>query len=182
MEGNWMKMNRSVRYLRCGIALAVLTIALSAVQAVDVTLSWDANKETDIVGYRVYRGGGNRKYSTNSLVGKVTSYPVRNFAAGGVFYFSVTALNSAGLESDFSNEVILTTSETRLSASVLPSKRFQIVAQGVPGKTYSVQASSDLRTWVKVGSPIADQTTGQLTFADNAFPELSWRFYKAEQQ
>lgn len=73
---------------------------------VSVILSWDANTETNLAGYRLYVGTASRQYSvaTND-VGNVTQTTVSNLSAGTSYYFAVTAYNSDGLESDYSNEV-----------------------------------------------------------------------------
>lgn len=68
-----------------------------------VTLSWDPNPETDIVGYNVYIGSNTRNYINSIPVGNVTTYQVLDLKCS-TYYFAVTALN-AFAESDYSNEV-----------------------------------------------------------------------------
>jgi hypothetical protein len=75
--------------------------------AADVTLQWDANTETDLAGYKVYVGTASRTYGTPFTIGTQTTYSVTNLQPG-TYYFAVTALNSSGLESDYSNEVSTT--------------------------------------------------------------------------
>ncbi len=82
-------------------------LAVPSVMAGDVTLQWDPNPETDVVGYRVYYGTASRTYSSPIPLGLQTSYTVTGLAAG-TYYFAVTAFNSEGLESAFSNEVSTT--------------------------------------------------------------------------
>ena len=72
-----------------------------------VTLQWDANTETDLAGYRVYYGQTSRAYGTPIAVGLVTTYQVKGLTTPGVYYFAVTALNTAGQESGFSNEATM---------------------------------------------------------------------------
>jgi hypothetical protein len=68
-----------------------------------VTLAWDANSEDDIAGYNVYYGRASGHYSRVETVGVPTAtITVRGRAT---VYFAVTAFNSAGVESDFSEEV-----------------------------------------------------------------------------
>lgn len=81
--------------------------------AASVSLAWDPNPETDIAGYRVYVGNAPRAYVTNYTLGKVTTLMVTNLAYDIDYTFAVTAFNTAGLESEFSNEV-----QTRLTAPV----------------------------------------------------------------
>ena len=87
---------------------AVLAIlAIPPAFAGDVTLQWDPNSETDIIGYKVYYGTSSRTYSSPIPLGLQTAYTVTGLAAG-TYYFAVTAFNSQGLESAFSNEVSTT--------------------------------------------------------------------------
>lgn len=72
-------------------------------QAATVTLSWDANTEPDIAGYRLYCGLSSRSY-TQCIETTNTTGVVSNVT--GQTYFAVTAYNASGLESDFSNEVV----------------------------------------------------------------------------
>ncbi len=69
-----------------------------------VTLSWDANTETDLAGYKVYWGTVSRTYGPAVMIGKVTTYTTPKLA-NGTWFFAVTAINTGGAESGFSNEV-----------------------------------------------------------------------------
>ena len=57
------------------------------------TLSWDANTESDLAGYKVYMGASSGNYPTVYDVGNVTTYTVGNLVSG-TFYFVVTAYDS----------------------------------------------------------------------------------------
>ena len=70
-----------------------------------VSLSWDANTEPDLAGYKLYYGGASGNYTASVDVGDVTTY-VFTRQAMTPYYFAVTAYNSDGRESDYSNEVI----------------------------------------------------------------------------
>lgn len=83
---------------------------LFAQQAV---LSWNASPQTNVAGYKLYYGTAPQVYTTVVNLGLQTSYSLTGLASG-TYYFSVTAYNSSGQESGFSNEVskaITTTSE-----------------------------------------------------------------------
>ena len=67
-----------------------------------VSLEWDANMETDLEGYKMYTGTSSRNYSNVIDLGNVTSAYIE---IGTGTFFAVTAYNTAGLESGFSNEV-----------------------------------------------------------------------------
>ncbi|MBA3833907.1 MAG: fibronectin type III domain-containing protein [Chthoniobacterales bacterium] len=69
----------------------------------DVTLRWDRNPEPNITGYKVYYGHTSGVYAPlQTVAGTTATVAVAN---NSVFYFVVTAINSAGLESPFSAEV-----------------------------------------------------------------------------
>ena len=69
-----------------------------------VTLSWDANTEPDIAGYKVYWGTSSGVYDQFSDVSQTTA-SVSDLTVGVRYYFAVTAYNEAGLESGYSEEV-----------------------------------------------------------------------------
>lgn len=87
------------------VFLAIL--AVPPAFAGDVTLQWDPNPETDVIGYKIYYGTSSRTYSSPIPLGLQTSYTVAGLGAG-TYYFAVTASNRDGLESAFSNEVSTT--------------------------------------------------------------------------
>jgi len=82
---------------------AFLTPAL--VHAAEVNLAWDPNTEPDVAGYKVYYGLGSRNYDHVMDVGNSTSCAVTGLELGRTYYFAATAVNTANIESDFSNEV-----------------------------------------------------------------------------
>ncbi|TMQ27487.1 MAG: fibronectin type III domain-containing protein [Nitrospirae bacterium] len=73
-----------------------------------VTLTWTANREPDIAGYKVYVGTASGTYSfpgSAFVIGKVTSYTVSNLPMGQTYFFAISAYDSAGNESLLSAEV-----------------------------------------------------------------------------
>lgn len=78
-----------------------------------VTLLWTASTTntdgtplTNLSGYKVYYGTTSSFYTVSiDVIGNVTTYDVTNLALGTTYYFAVTAYDSTGKESDFSNEV-----------------------------------------------------------------------------
>lgn len=66
-------------------------------------LSWDANTEPDLAGYRVYYGTAPRAYQLSVDVGNTTTYVVTGLGAGA-YYFAVTAYDNAGTEGFYSAE------------------------------------------------------------------------------
>jgi hypothetical protein len=87
------------------IGLAVFISGGSEAQAEQVTLAWDANGESDLAGYKLHLGTASNAYTAVIDVANQTSYTVNNLDRGTTYFFSVTAYNTQGNESDYSNEV-----------------------------------------------------------------------------
>ena len=68
------------------------------------TTNSDGTQLTDLMGFKVYYGTASRTYTHVIDVQNVTSYTVNNLPAG-TYYFAITAYNSLGNNSDYSNEV-----------------------------------------------------------------------------
>jgi hypothetical protein len=93
----------------------------TSVLSADVTLAWDPNSEADLEGYGVYfhKDTPGPPYD---LAGYLTLAELNNFHApsffvsglekGGKYYFAVTAYDTAGNESTFSNAVCADVGDT----------------------------------------------------------------------
>ncbi len=75
--------------------------------ATSVTLTWNANKEPYLAGYKVHYGCAPRYYGKSVNVGFTTTYTVTGLGLG-TYHFAVTAYDGFGRESGFSNEVAMT--------------------------------------------------------------------------
>ncbi len=80
------------------------------------TLTWnapatntDGTPLTDLSGYKIYYGTASGNYSQTIDVGGITSSTVSNLTDGTTYYFAVTAYDTSGNESAYSNEVSKTT-------------------------------------------------------------------------
>jgi hypothetical protein len=74
--------------------------------AADVTLQWDANTEPDLAGYKIYQGTASGVYGEPIPVSKdLTEHTLTGLPDNVFLYFVMTAHDTEGLESDFSNEV-----------------------------------------------------------------------------
>jgi phosphodiesterase/alkaline phosphatase D-like protein len=80
--------------------------------AANASLSWDANTETDLAGYKVYYGTSSRTYGAPTDVGNQTTFTMTGLSEGQTYYFAVTAYNTSGSESAFSAEVSKTFPDT----------------------------------------------------------------------
>jgi fibronectin type 3 domain-containing protein len=71
-----------------------------------VAPTWAASSSSNVVGYNVYRGttsGG--PYSSIDTSNPSTTYTDATVQAGQVYYYVVTAIDSSGGESAYSNQV-----------------------------------------------------------------------------
>lgn len=77
-------------------------------QARDVSLQWNANTESDLAGYKVYyqAGSATTPFSGTPVnVNKQTTATITGLDPAKTYYFAVTAYNTAGKESSYSNVV-----------------------------------------------------------------------------
>jgi hypothetical protein len=73
-----------------------------------VTLRWNKNTESDFAQYRIYRSiSPNPTIKVDSTTGGITDTTkiITGLTNGTTYYFRVTAVDSSGLESGYSNEV-----------------------------------------------------------------------------
>jgi len=68
-------------------------------------LSWTANTEPDLAGYKVYIGTQSGLYNPPITLGTVTTYTATNLTSGKTYYFCISAFDSANNESPCSPEV-----------------------------------------------------------------------------
>lgn len=72
-----------------------------------VTVSWYANTESDLAGYHIYLGTESKNYDRDiDVAGSDTMFAGISLQSGTQYFFAVTAYDTAGNESDFSEEVI----------------------------------------------------------------------------
>jgi len=86
---------------------ATVSLMLNAPASSSATLTWGANKEKDLAGYKVYRATESGTYGAPiaTLPGNVTTYQATSLQFGKTYFFVVTAYDIAGNESGYSNEV-----------------------------------------------------------------------------
>jgi len=151
-----------------------------------VILTWNANVETNIVGYKLYYGPvssgtppGAGRYANVLNVGNVTMYMVSNLVQGITYGFAVTAYNNLGKESDLSPEVtyvkpptepLKVTSFKMIQSNSPPAgirNGLQLTWRSEPGGTYRVLYKTNLTqsAWMQL-SPNALATTTNTSWVD----------------
>jgi hypothetical protein len=102
----------------CAIMLfSLLFFVSSPAYSGQVTLAWDPSSAGDLAGYRVYSGTTSRSYSMKLDVGNATSCVIKGLVDGATYYFAVTAVDTSGLESSYSNEATMTLASTGTPAA-----------------------------------------------------------------
>ena len=78
---------------------------LSALAAGTVTLAWDPSAGTNaIASYKIYYGISSGAYTNSTSAGSATTLSISNLVGGKTYYFAATAVDTFGLESDYSTE------------------------------------------------------------------------------
>jgi hypothetical protein len=90
------------------VATVSVTVAESTSAELQVTLAWNANSESDLAGYKLYVGFSSGNYGTSIDVGDATQYTLGDLTEGETYFLALTAYNTSGLESDYSDEVTYT--------------------------------------------------------------------------
>jgi|GEM_PF-3711516 len=94
-----------------------------------------------------------------------------------------TALMQITYKGGTGNDVVLThigsVSAPQIgSIETLPNGQKKITGTGYPGLTYTVEASTDLKSWIPIGTATAASPGGELSFIDPDAPNFQHRFYR----
>jgi hypothetical protein len=75
-----------------------------------LAVTWSANTEPDLQGYRVYFGTASGSYAqvkgAGLDAGSATEFIIRGLQAGSTYYVAVTAYDTSGNESGYSPELV----------------------------------------------------------------------------
>jgi hypothetical protein len=131
-------------FLRATLLSGILFLAAASVQtAKSVTLASAPSSGPNLAGYRVHEGTSSGTYTQTLDVGNRTTATISNLTAGAIYHFVVSAYDTAGVESAYSNEVVFT------APGVLPNF--------VPGRDliWRNTASVQVGLWIMNGTNIA---------------------------
>ncbi len=96
-------MKKKLTILSLTLAVAVL-FPISLIAA-SIQVSWSANSESDLAGYKVYYGTQPGTYTTTVNAGKVTTLTIDNLDTGRTYYIAMSAYDTSSNESEKSAEV-----------------------------------------------------------------------------
>jgi len=132
---------KSTTKLICSIFLLIFGIPALAL-AGSATLHWQANTESDLAGYRIYYGTSSRSYGPYIPVDKnTTSYTINNLTEGQTYYFALTAVDTSGNESGYSQEV----SKSIPESDQQPSQNEVIVLSSLPAEAGTIRIDHEWR-------------------------------------
>ncbi|MFA7062148.1 MAG: Ig-like domain-containing protein [Pedobacter sp.] len=87
------------------IEILISLVWMSTASAMDVSLQWDPNTESDLAGYKVYYGIDDLSNPIQQDVNLQTDVTISGLNPDRNYSFAVVAYNTSGLESSFSNVV-----------------------------------------------------------------------------
>jgi len=85
-----------------------------------VSLIWDPSPSA--IGYKIYFWGASLTGTNIQSVGNATNTTISSLLPGATYYFAATAIDAAGEESDFSNQVTYTVPLAPLIISSIPDQ------------------------------------------------------------
>ncbi len=115
-----------------------------------VNLSWNANSESNLTSYKVYKDSSEVAVVDNS----VTSHEVSGLSAGTTYSFAISAINSSNVESPRSSTISVTTDGTTEVQNSGTPTRLQVSGSLSPDATgiYELVATSckNLPAWKRM--------------------------------
>jgi chitodextrinase len=169
------KIDKTLTVQKALVSMALVTIlSTSIAEAQTVQLAWDPNSEQDLAGYNVYYAPYSSQLvaGTTINVGKVVTATVPNLDPYTAYQFAVTAYNTSGLESEFSN--VVTVDAQPLPADTIPPVvGITSPSTGIKVKgTVAIQVDATDNTGISK-IEILDGTT--LLYASNLLPySFNW--------
>src|SRR5262245_53481999 len=104
-----------------------------------IKLAWDPSPDSSVAGYNIYRSQQSGVYSTpvnGSNIVTTTSFADSGVHSGITYYYVVTAVNTSGVQSGYSNEILAT-------VPVLTTNKAPVVNAG-PDQAITLPAKATL--------------------------------------
>jgi len=166
-----------LRLLGVLVATGVAVAALPAFASQNVELTWSPSVSPDIVGYNIYYGAQSTGGFNNEIsVGNTTNVTISGLTNGSTYFFAAKAVNSSGIESDYSVQLAYVVPGP---AAIFGKLHFSnntasVAVTGLPGSMYVIQASTNLVNWVSLETNVTP-----LQFMDTNAGRYNRRFYRA---
>lgn len=143
------------------------------------SLAWNPVTNSGAIGYAFYRGTTNGVYTSRFDVGTNTSITLTGLTEGQTNYFAVTSYNTMRVESAPSTQLAyIVPGVARMSAPTKPGNPATISFPVSPGHTYSVLASTDLKTWTTLYTTASATSNGWFSYQDPQTSQFPKRFYR----
>lgn len=145
----------------------------------NVTLGWNPVTGALASGYRVYCQEEGAVPPLLIDVGPTTSTTISGLKEGLSYSFTVTAYNSLGVESAPSDEAQITVPvPIQLTRPSSPGAAKRLRFPVAPGRSYEVQASTDLRNWTTIWQTGLASSYTWIEVPDLQSTTLKQRFYR----
>lgn len=149
-----------------------LLVWLCALNAFGAILEWDAvtnnvdgSLATDLAGYRVFVGPAPRTYVKTYVTTNTILAVTNSTLSTGTNYFAVTAFNTGGLESEYSDEVFY------LKPKVAPGAPQRLRISGTNAvNTIKLLQSTGVGGWTETGQVFVPISSDPTTFYQAAAP------------
>jgi len=99
---------RTLYLLSFLVIFMLCSLPLPAASAATVTVAWDKNSETNVIGYELHYGTTSQDYQHTVDVENNTSRSISGLIEGQTYYFAVKAYNDEYVFSDFSEKLVYT--------------------------------------------------------------------------
>jgi len=129
-----------------------------------VVVGWDSNPESQVIGYKVHYGTTPGVYTQIMDVGSVNEVKIPNLVDRLVYYCSVSAYSSNGVQSSYSKELAVVSSATADPAAATP-RLILLEAEAGTLTAPMERRATTLEAWVE---STGTSTAGAVTLPLNA--------------
>lgn len=133
-------------------------IPVDVIYGASIRITWNANQESDLSGYKVYYGTSSGNYDAPIAVGNRTAYEITGLNEGVRYYVSLTAYDTSANESAKSAEI---------SGIAQSSTSSTIITTTLPSSTSTSASSASSTSSVQLVTtttvPISTTTTAVTT-------------------
>lgn len=156
------------------VAITVILCACLQLAAGDVSLAWDPSTSEGVVGYKVYYGSTSGSYDSFRTVTGQSSYTITDLSEG-TYYFAVTAFDTSGNESGYSNEVSTVVKGTEETNPALPAPDpvVEIPGDGTPPGISNIAATAIEPSGARISWTTNEASNSQVRYGTTASYGLS---------